>query len=426
MDSPFHVTEHAIPGQHIRGYPKGTRTCQEDVFQIAIKQYVPVGRPDPVPENAITIIGLHGIGFPKELYEPLMALLCSQLRINGICVRGIWMADSSNHGASGVLNENIQGDMIDHFDHSRDLLSMINHFRHEMPRPLIGFAHSYGCPQLVQLSLMHPRLLSTLILCEPIIFNSTAINAGHPGMLSSVRRDIWSTRAEAANQLRRGLKKQNWDDRVLELYLKYGLRPVPTAIYDPANDNTIPQDAVTLTTTKHQEVWTFCQLNLDEPDEERDKLLKPYQDPKELRRLAARPDVSATMRNLPFIKPSVLFVFGGKSPVSPPSWRDEKYHITGTGVGGSGGAKAGRVEQIVFEKEGHLLPFESGVLEKLVSVSADWIGKWYQGWLKDEQTISDYGSPQADESGLRMSREYLAAMKVQMSSPRPFKMPAKM
>lgn len=35
------------------------------------------------------------------------------------------------------------------FDHSRDLLHMINHFREEMPRPIIGVGHSMGCAQLL-------------------------------------------------------------------------------------------------------------------------------------------------------------------------------------------------------------------------------------------------------------------------------------
>lgn len=34
------------------------------------------------------------------------------------------------------------------YDHSRDLLHMVNHFRDEMPRPIIGVGHSMGCAQL--------------------------------------------------------------------------------------------------------------------------------------------------------------------------------------------------------------------------------------------------------------------------------------
>ena len=29
-------------------------------------------------------------------------------------------------------------------DHARDLLLMINHFREQMPRPLVGIGHSFG------------------------------------------------------------------------------------------------------------------------------------------------------------------------------------------------------------------------------------------------------------------------------------------
>ena len=29
-------------------------------------------------------------------------------------------------------------------DHARDLLHMINHFRRDMPRPLVGIGHSMG------------------------------------------------------------------------------------------------------------------------------------------------------------------------------------------------------------------------------------------------------------------------------------------
>lgn len=34
------------------------------------------------------------------------------------------------------------------YDHSRDLLHMVNVFRDEMSRPLIGVGHSMGCAQL--------------------------------------------------------------------------------------------------------------------------------------------------------------------------------------------------------------------------------------------------------------------------------------
>lgn len=65
MPQAFNVIEHIIPGQHIRGYPHATRFRQEDSLQLALKQYVPRDSLDPLPEDAVTIIGAHGNGFPK-------------------------------------------------------------------------------------------------------------------------------------------------------------------------------------------------------------------------------------------------------------------------------------------------------------------------------------------------------------------------
>lgn len=34
------------------------------------------------------------------------------------------------------------------FDHSRDLLHMINHFRDDIPQPIMGVGHSMGAVQM--------------------------------------------------------------------------------------------------------------------------------------------------------------------------------------------------------------------------------------------------------------------------------------
>ena len=61
----FNVVEHVFPGQHIREYPNATKCSQEDALNISVKQYVPLNTVDPVHHNAVTILGLHGNGFPK-------------------------------------------------------------------------------------------------------------------------------------------------------------------------------------------------------------------------------------------------------------------------------------------------------------------------------------------------------------------------
>lgn len=61
----FRIVEHTVPGQHIRGYPSSTRRRQEDVLKLAIKRYIPSDFNEEAADNAITIIALHGLAFPK-------------------------------------------------------------------------------------------------------------------------------------------------------------------------------------------------------------------------------------------------------------------------------------------------------------------------------------------------------------------------
>lgn len=65
MAYPFDIVEHVIPGQHIREYVHSINGPQEIILQLAIKQYIPKDRLDPVPNNAVTVIAAHGVGFPK-------------------------------------------------------------------------------------------------------------------------------------------------------------------------------------------------------------------------------------------------------------------------------------------------------------------------------------------------------------------------
>jgi hypothetical protein len=73
MSANFQIIEHTIPCQHIREYPNGTKSRQEAVLQLAIKQYVPLRRSKP-REDAVTIIAGHANGFPKVLEVPLASL----------------------------------------------------------------------------------------------------------------------------------------------------------------------------------------------------------------------------------------------------------------------------------------------------------------------------------------------------------------
>jgi hypothetical protein len=105
QDRHFDVIEHVIPAQHIRGYPHSAKDSSA-VLRLAVKQYVPTYDTDS-SQDSVTIIGAHANGIVKETYEPLWEALNARLKGR---IRGIWIADCSHQGASGVLNEHVQGD----------------------------------------------------------------------------------------------------------------------------------------------------------------------------------------------------------------------------------------------------------------------------------------------------------------------------
>ncbi|TKA62326.1 hypothetical protein B0A49_05348 [Cryomyces minteri] len=426
----FTVQEHVLPCQHIRGYPRSTARSQEEVLHIAIKQYTPLDNRQPKPGD-VTIIGAHANGFPKELYEPLWDELLHRAKKSGISVRGIWIADVAFQGASGVLNEGKLGNDPSWFDHPRDLLHMVNHFRDQMPRPLIGIGHSMGGNNLVNLSLHHPRLLETLILIDPVIQRFSSAQGNYaPAQASTFRRDRWPSRQAAAAAFKRSKFYQAWDPRVLNLWIKHGLRDLPTPLYptatpasstppplsaDPSSATASPapdtEKEVTLTTTKHHEVFTFLRPNFPTPSHpnpgtQPDRRTHPDVD------LTAhptapfyRPEPIITFANLPHLRPSVLYLFGSESPLSGPAFRRDKMATTGVGVGGSGGAPEGRVREVLFDGAGHLIPME------IVGQTADeclaWLGPKMARWREGEEAERRQWAAVPERERVVLEKEYI-------------------
>lgn len=127
-----------------------------------------------------------------------------------------------------------------------------------MPRPIIGIGHSMGGCHLATLSLIHPRLLSKLVLIDPVIMDyepseSNLVRA------STFRTDLWPSKADAEKSFRKSKFYQSWDSRVFDRWMKFGIREVPTAIHQ--SNSMKDEKAVTLTTTKHQEVFSFFRPN---------------------------------------------------------------------------------------------------------------------------------------------------------------------
>jgi pimeloyl-ACP methyl ester carboxylesterase len=298
-----------------------------------------------------------------------------------------------------------------------------------MKRPFVGIGHSMGGNHLTNLALMHPRFFESLILVDPVIARSVARHGSiTPAALSAVRRDRWPSKKAALQSFKKNKFYQVWDPRVLDLWVEYGLRELPTKLYPtvpPAVEPYNPEAVdVTLTTTKHQEVFTFLRAqhnslraSLDGFTEEEKKELKKLTHPDldstwDASAEIYRPEPIITFDNLPFLRPSVLYLFGKESALSAEPSRKEKMAATGTGLGGSGGAKAGRVKEIVMKDTGHLIPMEK--VTETAEHCATWIASELARFKRNEELLDRFRGAQAEQERYTLSSKLMDRFKVSL------------
>ncbi|KAJ5905527.1 Abhydrolase domain-containing protein mpaH [Penicillium subrubescens] len=419
--SPFRVVEHVVPCQHLREYPAATANEQEQPLHLAVKQYIPLDNPNPQPGD-VTILAAHANGFPKELYEPLWEEIHARSQANGFRIRSIWMADVAQEGESSVINEDSLGNDPSWFDHPRDLLHLVNVKRAEMPRPIIGVGHSMGGAHLTQLSLMHPRLLHTLVLLDPVIQRqSTQLDImsmrerrrliAKTTQLSTHRRDLWPSRQAAAEGFKRSPFYQAWDPRVLDRWVKYGLRDLPTAIH-PLDPNTVvdkKNPPVTLRTPLHQEVFTFSRPNYNHipgSDKPVNRVTHPDLDADHPDSYPFyRPEPARIFSQLPHLRPSVLYIFAGKSDMCLPDMMADKLATTGTGLGGSGGVAKGRVRDVFLKDFGHLLAQEA--VNECADAAACWLAPELRRWRDGEESFRAQWSKKSKIEKMTVDKQWM-------------------
>ncbi|KAF3480249.1 uncharacterized protein GIQ15_05596 [Arthroderma uncinatum] len=248
---------------------------------------------------------------------------------------------------------------------------------------------------------MHPRLFTSLILLDPVAnrveflvdeaSKQAKVKIPVSTLASTYRRDLWPSREAAEKALKRSKFYQNWDPRVLNRFIKYGLRELPTAIHPLDSDSVgqpIGQRPVTLTTTRHQEVFSFFRSSYgakDNGSQSINRLTHPDLDPRA--HMSTFPfyryEVHKTFEMLPFVRPSVLYLFAEFSEVSNAKLNREKLDQTGTGVGGSGGVTEGRVKAVLMEKVGHLIPMEA--VGQTAELCTSQISTEMERWRKEEE-----------------------------------------
>jgi hypothetical protein len=209
-----------------------------------------------------------------------------------------------------------------------------------------------------------------------------------PGLWASRRPDLWASREEAEAAIRKMGFFRSWDRRVVDKYVQYGLRSTPTALYPEEAPS-----AVTLTTTKAQETWTYVRFD-NSPYDPRDpaERFHWHDQPSNLENydinnpklITNCPGAAFAFELLRYVRPSVLYVFAEKSHFNQPARREDKLHRTGTGVGGSGGVSAGRVESHIVPKASHMLPLEK------VSETAKLLARWFEKQIEEYQKEEEY------------------------------------
>lgn len=250
----------------------------------------------------------------------------------------------------------------------------------------------------MHLSLLHPRILRSLLLIEPYVYGGDDPNGPPLMLMMATRKDIWQDRASARQKP--GQIAKLWDPRVMEKWFDHGYRDLPTVLYpDPKTPG-----AVTLATPKNQEMLICIRENVkrhqqlglpeslqskkDGPVPPHDPLFYPdVTGPMQEDQLFYRSEPIISWHMLPHYRPSALVLGASKSILCSSGILEQAARLMGTGNSGSGGMPYGRVKYSVIPKAFHTLPLEK--VAQTANVLATWIADEVKLWEKDERRIAE-------------------------------------
>jgi len=220
--------------------------------------------------QAWTLILLHATAGHKESWEPtLERIFHSSIKGNNVVkIREAWCLDCPNHGASGYLNERVLQSPEYYLNFNCERYAQaIHHFLDAGPeygakvdfrsRRLYGIGHSLGGNAMAMLQTIEPRIhFASLSIVDPML---SPAGSHHLNKLRSIlikgayeRRDVWPDRTMAMQALKRRERTKKWDARILDIFIKHGIRPHPGSYY---LEN--PYLGVTLACTRDQEAAMY-------------------------------------------------------------------------------------------------------------------------------------------------------------------------
>ena len=171
---------------------------------------------------------------------------------------------------------------------------------------------------------------------------------------------------------------------------------------------------MTLTTTKHQEAWSYVRSNfVTLRDQDQARMVAPNLSPEDASYLTHCPNMVMTYNNLPHVRPNVLWIFGAVSNINGArASQDEKVARTGTGVGGNGGEKGGRVRTTTLNA-GHMLPFEK--VDECALTLAAWLEDQCRDYAATERFWREFNSRKSERDMTVVSKTWLKTVR---SNPR--------
>lgn len=115
-----------------------------------------------------------------------------------------------------------------------------------------------------------------------------------------------------------------------------------------------------------------------------------------------RSEAVLALEALPHVRPSVQYIVGDQSGHGAPSLQKVRMERTGAGVGGSGGALHGQVEEYYVKGGQHTIPLDMHV-EETASVAASWVGREMRRWRETEKALQQERAKLVDKKQVHAS-----------------------
>lgn len=288
------------------------RTAKERRLWICVNRIVPTSTEAATEtqnrRKGLTLIVCHANGFHKEIFEPALASFVRKLNADQDHrgkhrIDEIWNFDTTHSGQAASVNRDVLGDTISWTDHARDVLQFLDVYLPEsagnstdvtwlptfLPhrgssmhaktsRRFVALGHSFGGAALTFALHERPTLFEGLVLIDPAIVELDETNfdtaklpsGGLPLMVdvplavgAIVRKDSFGSMPEARRYFESKAFFKAWDSRVLDLHLRFGLRPANVSsakalVADDVEENDLKRTPLELTNTKWHEAAAFA------------------------------------------------------------------------------------------------------------------------------------------------------------------------